>query len=1230
MKVTFKELVGTVFGATLPKEVKDFALYEGKQLQFYYLYDDSKSKIVDIKGLKTVMSISSIAFKGRPFSSGGTVYTIGGFSNIVDTQNSLLFMFLKHYAESSEEAYKELLKYFAKAKETDLVNVNEKLLSTTYKNNFEIITRGDFEDALSNYLMAPPQVVSNVQMVVDSMDAYYQKKYGKPIYGNCIERVVTAMPLPSGGLVPEKNGTFDYLYVGENSTEVKAGDETLKQAKVMLRDKYDVSEIFIKTGWYFNAKDSKWRKLIDDSNAKLKVSIPNDSVYIKSDSKFVGQEDNLFTALGGRPNQKFDNNSILSYFEKGWDVTLGDVLDHPALYKHYPSLYRMPIFFGSNTQKKQYTFFQTPVGFLVIFGNEQEFDLLTVLLHETQHAIQGIEGYSQGGTLQLANMIMTIGGEGVKKFVYLKKNMEEKYALGAVANGMYSYDKYSRFIKLFSDDKTDENSYYKNPKVSFQNILNAYLNLSYISSSERDRLRKAVTDYLGNYFVPAMQEIDALLNKASNKKSVLKNQGYSGQEIESLFFSAYETLVGEIESRDVQHTSKLEAEVKGYALPLTSERIDESITPITAIYKGMIEELPESVMGGLESVGDGKYIIHLFGDINPTPVLHELAHIIYYMFDHLNPGKIIQENILPEKIAEAGGVREAFCDLFLSYLIRQDFISQRTKRFLSEGERKLHEYPIMDVVFDMILAPKDESFEQEEEMNKILVWVKKLNESIYRDMPDVPQEPAPAKEAEVSMVNLYNIFPEPQKFVDYNGEFLYPPRAENRFRERMLPDYDKGTYIAQVKMNGSATSVTISEDYVVAKERHGTLFSVPPTFNFKAMHRGKGTMCVCGEFMNKSKKDAQGIAFKGFVIWDLTAINGKILLGSTIEERMKLVNELYPTKDVIEFDGIPFLETTEIEGIYKAINFTSDFARIYEVLTKIDMIEGLVLKRKNGRLDMMTGEKNNSGWALKVRKPTKNYEFKKGGQIIGLDDIKIEGDDKAKNKSRLEKMAKLEKAIEDKINQSGGGQIKAKIITNNNSADTIERYAKGNSGGVLQMIKGKKRFGRMLYNAIPSIDNVVSIKFFDEEKKTYADELEARTSYIVSNRHPNLWQDIADEYSFSSQKLKEFRTATAGLSHYESWSKAGEMGLPKFEGHKTTTMQSAGMPEYAQVQLKEAIENKKDWSYTWRHNYDNSVSVKLGEDGKYRGWFSQEFKDTGNGHYWLLISPTQAIFAEND
>ena len=245
-------------------------------------------------------------------------------------------------------------------------------------------------------------------------------------------------------------------------------------------------------------------------------------------------------------------------------------------------------------------------------------------------------------------------------------------------------------------------------------------------------------------------------------------------------------------------------------------------------------------------------------------------------------------------------------------------------------------------------------------------------------------------------------------------------------------------------------------------------------------------------------------------------------------------------------------------------------------------------------------------------------QYAKGGVVKNL------------SSSGAARWAELENLLKDKINEKGGGQIKAKIITKKGN-DTVERFALASGGmSVLRMMKGKKRFGQLLTYVISDINDVEGVQFYDESESSYADDLEKKQKYILKNIHPNLWSDLKNEYSFSSDKLERFRNAAQGLSHYESYKLAGQYDLPKIEQHKTITMQSAGMPEYAQRELAKAIEEKRDYRYSWDCGYDCSVSTKMGDDGIYRGWFSQEFRGTGNGYYWLLISPTQAIFVERD
>ena len=246
----------------------------------------------------------------------------------------------------------------------------------------------------------------------------------------------------------------------------------------------------------------------------------------------------------------------------------------------------------------------------------------------------------------------------------------------------------------------------------------------------------------------------------------------------------------------------------------------------------------------------------------------------------------------------------------------------------------------------------------------------------YYDLEDKIEKDNMKSFANGGIIKLSDYFSNTDRFIDYRGQFLYPPRVESKLQPISLDKFDNGDYVGQPKLNGSNTSVTISESVAIPKERHNTFFSIPPKFDFKSLHRGNGFMCLTGEFMNKSKKDNTGMPFRGFCIWDIVAYNNKILVGSTIEERISLLNKLYPSKDAIKTkEGITYLFKTDVQDIYKVNNFYNDFSEIYDKISKVDMVEGFVLKRKSGKLEMMTREQNNVGWSVKVRKPTSNYKF---------------------------------------------------------------------------------------------------------------------------------------------------------------------------------------------------------------------------------------------------------------
>lgn len=203
---------------------------------------------------------------------------------------------------------------------------------------------------------------------------------------------------------------------------------------------------------------------------------------------------------------------------------------------------------------------------------------------------------------------------------------------------------------------------------------------------------------------------------------------------------------------------------------------------------------------------------------------------------------------------------------------------------------------------------------------------------------------------------------------------FFPPRPKNAIPSDELVGYDNGTLIAQPKMNGSNCTIYTNGESINAMNRHKqrlTNFQLKES-EIKEIYRGAGDWSVInGEYMNKSQKDNKGIVFNHkLVIFDLLVLDGNYLIGHTFNERVELLDELYG-KQECEHDYLYQIT----DNIYRVKSFDTGFKNLYDELTKIDMVEGLVLKRKNAKLEMGLTEGNNTRSQIKARKATKNYKY---------------------------------------------------------------------------------------------------------------------------------------------------------------------------------------------------------------------------------------------------------------
>jgi hypothetical protein len=132
--------------------------------------------------------------------------------------------------------------------------------------------------------------------------------------------------------------------------------DKLAKAMIMSDDKAGLDDVWEATGW-FKDQDKKWRYEIPDDKAALKERAMDD-------------------------------------LDAGFHKPLGDILEHPELFKAYPHLKDIKVH-NRPTEGAHGTFFGDNIGLRMDRTGK---DVLSTLLHEVQHGVQQKEGFARGGS----------------------------------------------------------------------------------------------------------------------------------------------------------------------------------------------------------------------------------------------------------------------------------------------------------------------------------------------------------------------------------------------------------------------------------------------------------------------------------------------------------------------------------------------------------------------------------------------------------------------------------------------------------------------------------------------------------------------------------------------------------------------------------------------------------------------------------------------------------------
>lgn len=180
-----------------------------------------------------------------------------------------------------------------------------------------------------------------------------------------------------------------------------ADKSALEKAMELEKDGTDSEKIRKETGW-FKGYDGKWRFEIDNSELEFKTDIKKNRAaaieLAKMKVKSAELEEKIVnnTATKAEENEYYNLDEKMIEYRKG--VKLSDVINHPKLFEAYPQLKNLDVYYEiSSVNRGVYSSNGNVIMLNPMHTIEEQKE---AIIHEIQHAIQGIENFANGSNLE--------------------------------------------------------------------------------------------------------------------------------------------------------------------------------------------------------------------------------------------------------------------------------------------------------------------------------------------------------------------------------------------------------------------------------------------------------------------------------------------------------------------------------------------------------------------------------------------------------------------------------------------------------------------------------------------------------------------------------------------------------------------------------------------------------------------------------------------------------------
>ena len=223
--------------------------------------------------------------------------------------------------------------------------------------------------------------------------------------------------------------------------------------------------------------------------------------------------------------------------------------------------------------------------------------------------------------------------------------------------------------------------------------------------------------------------------------------------------------------------------------------------------------------------------------------------------------------------------------------------------------------------------------------------------------------------------------------------------------------------------------------------------------------------------------------------------------------------------------------------------------------------------------------------------------------------------------------------IFDYIKNNNGERF---VVTFTNGKTEIKRLFISTCGDICEFIPRSRKRGRMI-----SVNNFENIVLKPKNVKSGVEICRANLNKIIKYLTASgFWKPMLQGAIYLSKLSDEELSSMCCWDKYhqvmsDELSQQGVrwFGCECFNNLFAVKIKTMNFDKFDKAHItrliQESIANKRNFNYKWRKGYDNSLEIRFGEPYS-RAWYSEEYKDCANGHYYFMLDATHVLFGEND